>query len=86
MSVRKNTMFKGIFALIIVLTMLLISPMAMAVDEATQDSTVTASGETVEPRAEETVWYTAYDDQGRLWMRQWSLTHGIWLTDWILVG
>ncbi len=84
---RRKNMFKGILAMIIVLIAMLISPMAMAYEEISQESTViTIGGDTVEPQAEETVWYKAYDELGRLWIRQWSLTRGIWLTDWILVG
>lgn len=34
------------------------------------------------PQAEETVWCTR-DYNGKRQKRLWSITHGIWLTDWI---
>lgn len=37
---------------------------------------------TVEPRTEEIVWYTRTYN-GKLQKRLWSITYGIWLTDWI---
>ncbi len=36
----------------------------------------------ISPQAEETVWYERYYE-GRWQKRLWSITHGIWLTDWI---
>lgn len=41
------------------------------------------SGEST--RAEETTWYFRIKN-GILQMRLWSITYGIWLTDWIDVG
>lgn len=81
--------FKIMFTLALIVSMLLIPNVAMAIDSGTADAPYadgTNDDSGVTPRAEETVWYTRVDDQGRLWIRQWSLTHGIWLTDWILVG
>ncbi len=37
------------------------------------------------PQAEETVWYTR-DYNGKHQKRLWSITKGIWLTDWIDIG
>lgn len=37
---------------------------------------------TVSPQAEETEWYYRIYD-GKVQKRLWSLTRGIWLTDWI---
>ncbi len=37
---------------------------------------------TIEPRAEENVWYTRTYN-GKLQKRLWSITYGVWLTDWI---
>ncbi len=34
------------------------------------------------PQAEETMWYTRWYN-GKQQKRLWSITHGIWLTDWI---
>ncbi len=34
------------------------------------------------PQAEETVWCTRWHN-GKQQKRLWSITHGIWLTDWI---
>lgn len=31
---------------------------------------------------EETTWYFSIKD-GYFWKRQWSITYGVWLTDWI---
>lgn len=36
----------------------------------------------VDPRAEEVVWYTRVYN-GKLQKRLWSNTYGVWLTDWI---
>ncbi len=36
----------------------------------------------ISPQAEETVWCERYHE-GRWQKRLWSITHGIWLTDWI---
>lgn len=36
----------------------------------------------VQPRTEETRWYTKTVD-GVMYMRLWSITYGKWLTDWI---
>ena len=40
------------------------------------------SQSTVEPRNNETVWYTRTYN-GKLQKRLWSITYGVWLTDWI---
>ena len=46
------------------------------------EPTVSESQSTVEPRAEENVWYTRVYN-GKLQKRLWSRTYGVWLTDWI---
>ena len=46
------------------------------------DASSVSGNDTVSPQAEETQWaYRIYE--GRLQKRLWSLTRGIWLTDWI---
>lgn len=40
------------------------------------------SQSTMEPRADENVWYTRVYN-GKLQKRLWSNTYGVWLTDWI---
>ena len=40
------------------------------------------SQSTVEPRADENVWYTRVYN-GKLQKRLWSNTYQVWLTDWI---
>lgn len=37
------------------------------------------------PRAEETEWVIRWYD-GLIQKRLWSLTYGVWLTDWITIG
>lgn len=47
------------------------------------DQPVAAQSEdTASPRAEETIWYTRMYN-GKMQKRLWSITRGIWLTDWI---
>lgn len=46
------------------------------------EPTVSESQSTVEPRAEENVWYTRVYN-GKLQKRLWSKTYQVWLTDWI---
>lgn len=43
---------------------------------------VADSQSTIEPRAEEVKWYTRTYN-GKLQRRLWSVTYGIWLTDWM---
>lgn len=38
------------------------------------------------PNAEETMWVTRTTDTGLVQKRLWSITYGVWLTDWITVG
>ncbi len=42
-----------------------------------------AAGPGIAPQAEETVWYTRIGPDGKGQKRLWSITKGIWLTDWI---
>lgn len=37
-------------------------------------------------RIEETRWYFRTTPEGKNEMRLWSVTYGVWLTDWIPVG
>lgn len=37
----------------------------------------------IAPYSEETVWTYRTTEDGKLQKRLWSITHGIWLTDWI---
>lgn len=43
---------------------------------------VAESEDTASPRAEETIWYTRTYN-GKAQKRLWSVTRGVWLTDWI---
>lgn len=45
-------------------------------------ATVASCSEQVTPRTEETVWVSRVYN-GKKQMRLWSITRGIWLTDWI---
>ena len=46
------------------------------------EPTSSESQATVEPRTDEVVWYTRTYN-GKLQKRLWSITYGVWLTDWI---
>ena len=35
------------------------------------------------PAAEQTQWYVRVNEEGQLQKRLWSITYGVWLTDWI---
>ena len=37
----------------------------------------------VMPTAEQTQWYVRVNENGQLQKRLWSITYGVWLTDWI---
>ena len=37
----------------------------------------------VSPMAEQTQWYFRVNSEGMLEKRLWSLTYGVWLTDWM---
>ena len=37
----------------------------------------------VMPVAEQTQWYVRVNEEGQLQKRLWSITYGVWLTDWI---
>ena len=64
----------------LVLTVMMLSVVASAAPVVPTNGAGDAS--TVSPQAEETQWvYRIYD--GKVQKRLWSLTRGIWLTDWI---
>ncbi len=73
-------MKKTIIALLLALVTVMSSASALAAEAAAPTNT----GDTgiVSPQAEEKVWYTRVHN-GWLQKRQWSITYGRWLTDWI---
>lgn len=68
-------------ACMVAATLFAVTPTASAVESKATD-TVTPSGEQITPRTEETVWVTRVYN-GKKQIRLWSITEGIWLTDWI---
>lgn len=77
------------FLSVLLALLMLASISVTAFAEVPAQSNSSSEGEAVineEPtRQEETVWYFRIY-QGRMQMRLWSLTYGVWLTDWIDVG
>lgn len=77
---------KTIFTLLVILTMLLMSPAALAAELDTPAQSIDTLESEITPFAEETQWYYIIDGDGVLWGRLWSLTHGVWLTDWVIMA
>lgn len=66
---------------LIAVTLFGVAPVASAT-EIQPTLTVTSCNEQITPRTEETVWVVR-EYNGKKQMRLWSITRGIWLTDWI---
>lgn len=62
-------------------TLFTIAPVVSAVEN-NPFATAVSYDEQITPQAEETVWVTRVYN-GKKQIRLWSLTRGIWLTDWI---
>ncbi len=58
---------------------------AFAMEAASPVLPTALEDEGIEPRTEETVWYTRFHE-GRWQKRLWSITYERWLTEWIDVG
>lgn len=70
------------------LSLLLVLSLSVPAFAATNlpSSTVDFAAPSIEdPNAEQTVWYFR-NNNGIIEKRLWSLTYGIWLTDWIPIG
>lgn len=57
----------------------------MAAEPQLPSAATQATGGSISPQAEETVWYTRMYN-GKLQKRLWSITNRCWLTEWIDVG
>lgn len=77
----KMKVFRILSACMIAVTLFTVTPAASAA-ESRPTATVTSSDKQFTPRTEETIWVTR-EYNGKKQMRLWSLTRGIWLTDWI---
>lgn len=77
----KIKVVKVLSACMIATTLFMVAPIASAV-ESQPAETATPCSEQVTPRTEETVWVSRIYN-GKKQMRLWSITRGIWLTDWL---
>lgn len=76
-------MKKLLIALTFTLTLILFSPSsANAMDSSPMQRAVSENAE-ISPTAEQTQWCYRINEDGIPQMRLWSITRGIWLTDWI---
>ena len=74
---------KKIISLVLSLVMLL---SLSAVAFADFENVGTQSGEEEQTRWEETTWYYRKTSDGLIQRRLWSITYGVWLTDWETIG
>lgn len=77
-------MKKIVSFILVVATCLTLSGPVVAVDAQPEVVVCSETGE-IQPRVEETIWYFRTVD-GVKQKRLWSITYGVWLTDWITVG
>lgn len=78
---RKMKVIRILSACMVATTLFVVTPVASAVENR-PTATATPSDEQITPRTEETVWVTRVYN-GKKQIRLWSITRGIWLTDWI---
>ncbi len=79
---------KRLISLIIALVLCLslaVPAFAEKTDAANGEYTMSAENPGEQGRAEETEWIIRWAD-GLIQQRLWSITYGVWLTDWITVG
>lgn len=67
-------------SVVLILVVAMLSNTALAL--AFEGTTIPSSQSESQPRAEEVKWYYMEID-GVMHMRLWSLTRGIWLTEWL---
>ncbi len=74
---------KILFALIFTLTLTIFAPSAAHAMDYAPMKLHTADNNIAIPTSEQTEWIFRVNEKGVYQKRLWSITQGIWLTDWI---
>ena len=74
---------KILFALTFILTLTIIAPSAAHAMNSSPNQMTVSENEEISPMAEQTQWCYRVNEKGVYQKRLWSITQGIWLTEWI---
>lgn len=74
---------KILFALIFTLTLTIFAPSAAHAMNSSPNQMKVSENEEISPMAEQTQWCYRVNEKGVYQKRLWSITRGIWLTEWI---
>lgn len=77
-----KTLTNAVLCAAVIAALMNITPVGIASVTLSDLPIAAQSEDTVLPRAEETIWYTRTYN-GKAQKRLWSVTRGVWLTDWI---
>lgn len=74
---------KLLIALTFTVTLTIFSPLSAHAMDYSPVQMAVSENEEISPMAEQTQWYYRINEDGVPQMRLWSITRGVWLTDWI---